>query len=107
MPFFDTTADPPRIVLGYVPETEPGLDLDDPRTIRYRDLADGHLGDDGTTDYLTHTSHLRVARSTDGEHFEVEPSPALLPASEPGGLRGGGPTGHRDRRRPSTSPTSR
>jgi predicted GH43/DUF377 family glycosyl hydrolase len=82
MPFFDTAADPPRIVLGYVRRDEPGVDLDDPRTIRYRDLADGHLGDDGTTDYLTHTSHLRVARSADGEHFEVDASPALLPASE-------------------------
>ena len=82
MPFFDTTADPPRIVLGYVRRDEPGIDLDDPRTIRYRDLADGHLGDDGITDYLTHTSHLRVARSPDGERFEVEAAPALLPATE-------------------------
>jgi predicted GH43/DUF377 family glycosyl hydrolase/glycosyltransferase involved in cell wall biosynthesis len=82
MPFFDTTADPPRIVLGYVRRDDPGVDLDDPRTIRYRDLADGHLGDDGTTDYLTHTSHLRVARSGDGERFEVERVPALLPVTE-------------------------
>jgi len=82
MPFFDTSADPPRIMLGYVRRDEPGVDLDDPRTIRYRDLTDGHHGDDGTTDYLTHTSHLRVARSADGEHFEVEPEPALLPATE-------------------------
>ncbi|MET0801805.1 MAG: glycosyltransferase [Actinomycetota bacterium] len=82
MPFFDTTADPPRIVLGYVRRDEPGIDLDDPRTIRYRDLADGHLGDDGITDYLTHTSHLRVARSLDGERFEVDAAPALMPANE-------------------------
>ncbi|MGH2539365.1 MAG: glycosyltransferase [Actinomycetota bacterium] len=82
MPFFDMTADPPGIVLGYVRRDEPGVDLDDPRTIRYRDLADGHLGDDGITDYLTHTSHLRVARSLDGERFEVEAAPALVPASE-------------------------
>ena len=82
MPFFDTAADPPRIVLGYVRRDVPGVDLEDPRTIRFRDLADGHLGDDGTTDYLTHTSHLRVARSPDGEHFVVEPTPAVLPATE-------------------------
>ena len=82
MPFFDTSVDPPRIMLGYVRRDEPGVDLDDPRTIRYRDIADGHHSDDGTTDYLTHTSHLRVARSADGEHFEVEPAPALLPATE-------------------------
>ena len=82
MPFFDTSGDAPRIVLGYVRRDEPGVDLDDPRTIRYRDLADGHLGDDGTTDYLTHTSHLRVARSADGERFEVDPAPSVLPVSE-------------------------
>lgn len=81
MPYFDTSADPPRIMLGYVRRDEPGVDLDDPRTIRYRDLTDGHHGDDGPTDYLTHTSHLRVARSTDGERFEVDPAPALLPAN--------------------------
>ena len=82
MPFFDTSADPPRIMLGYVRRDDPGVDLDDPRTIRFRDLTDGHHGDDLTIDYLTHTSHLRVARSTDGEHFDVEPVPAVLPAHE-------------------------
>jgi predicted GH43/DUF377 family glycosyl hydrolase len=82
MPFFDTSGDPPRIVIGYVRRDEPGLDLGDPRTIRFHDLTDGHHGDDGFTDYLTHTSHLRVARSADGERFEVERSPALLPRSE-------------------------
>jgi polysaccharide biosynthesis protein PslF len=82
MPFFDTSADPPRIMLGYVRRDEPGVDLEDPRTIRFRDLTDGHHGDDLTIDYLTHTSHLRVARSNDGERFHVEPVPALLPASE-------------------------
>lgn len=81
MPFFDTSVDPPRIMLGYVRRDDPAMDLDDPRTIRYRDLADGHLGDDGATDYLTHTSHLRIARSPDGEHFEVETTPAVLPAT--------------------------
>jgi predicted GH43/DUF377 family glycosyl hydrolase/glycosyltransferase involved in cell wall biosynthesis len=82
MPFFDTSGDPPRIVIGYVRRDEPGLDLGDPRTIRFHDLTDGHHGDDGYTDYLTHTSHLRVARSADGERFEVARSPALLPRSE-------------------------
>ena len=82
MPFFDTSADPPRIVLGYVRRDDPGVDLDDPRTIRFRDLTDGHHGDDLTIDYLTHTSHLRVARSTDGVHFDVELAPAVLPVSE-------------------------
>ena len=35
---------------------------------------------DGRT-WLTSISHLRVARSTDGIHFEVEPAPALSPAT--------------------------
>ncbi len=81
MPFFDTSTDPPRIVIGYVRRDEPGVELEDPRTIRFRDLADGHLADGGTTDYLTHTSHLRVARSPDGVRFQVEAEPALLPAT--------------------------
>ena len=82
MPFFDTQASPPRIVLGYARRDEPGIDLADPRAIRYRNPEDGHLGDDGTTVFLTHTSHLRLARSLDGEHFDIEPEPALLPATE-------------------------
>ena len=98
MPFFDTSGDAPRIVLGYVRRDEPGVDLDDPRTIRYRDPADGHLGDDGTTDYLTHTSHLRVARSADGERFEVDPAPSVLPVSELEAYGVEDPR-HRDRRR--------
>jgi predicted GH43/DUF377 family glycosyl hydrolase len=36
---------------------------------------------DGRT-WLTSISHLRVARSADGIHFEIEPSPALAPAAE-------------------------
>jgi beta-1,2-mannobiose phosphorylase / 1,2-beta-oligomannan phosphorylase len=32
--------------------------------------------------YLTGLSHLRIARSRDGEHFRVENSPALFPADE-------------------------
>jgi predicted GH43/DUF377 family glycosyl hydrolase len=32
-------------------------------------------------DYLTQMSHLRVARSTDGIHFSVEPAPAVTPVN--------------------------
>jgi len=32
--------------------------------------------------YLTSISHLRVARSTDGIHFNIDQSPALAPANE-------------------------
>ena len=48
-----------------------GVDTSDPRTVTV----------DGRT-WLTSLSHLRVARSTDGIHFEVARSPALFPANE-------------------------
>ncbi len=48
-----------------------GLDISDPRMI----VAHGRT-------WLTSISHLRVARSVDGVHFEVEPAPALSPATE-------------------------
>ena len=78
MAFFDWEQEPPRIVIGYVPRDLPGLDLSDPRTIRYRDTAGGFApGTDEFTDYLAHISHLRVARSPDGVTFTVEAEPAL------------------------------
>ncbi len=48
-----------------------GLDVSDPRVIVF----------DGKS-WLTSISHLRVARSRDGIHFDVEPLPALAPATE-------------------------
>lgn len=82
VPFFDHSADPPRMVLSYVPLDLPGLEQPDPRSIRYRDPEHGHLNaDDGYVDYLTHVSHLRVARSPDGVRFEVEPEPAVRSAT--------------------------
>lgn len=47
---------------------DPDLNLADPRFVFYR----GRM-------YLTSISHLRVARSTDGIHFRVDPRPALVP----------------------------
>lgn len=47
-----------------------GIDVSDPRSI----TVDDHV-------WLTSISHLRVARSADGIHFEVEPAPALSPAT--------------------------
>lgn len=49
----------------------PGLDCSDPRLFEVN----------GTT-YLTSLSHLRLAWSTDGEHFRVEPKPAFAPARD-------------------------
>ncbi len=76
----DTTADPPRISVAYLPVNLPGLDLHDRRAIRYRDPRGERRGmNDGYTDYLAQMSHLRVARSRDGIHFTVDPLPAIAP----------------------------
>ena len=76
MAFFDHQQEPPKIVIGYVPRDLPGLDLSDPRTIRYRNTAGGFTqGQMEFTDYLSHISHLRVARSSDGNHFTIDPEP--------------------------------
>lgn len=66
----DLTASTPGIATRYLPRDLPGLDLTDPRSIRYS----------GQT-FLTSISHLRLARSQDGVAFTVDPSPALAPAT--------------------------
>ncbi len=79
----DTRADPARMAVAYIPIDLPGLDLHDRRSVRYRDPRRERRGAmDGYTDYLAQISHLRVARSRDGIHFEVEPTPALAPDRE-------------------------
>ena len=82
VPFFNLHEGVPKVVLGYVPRNLPGIDLKDPRSIRYRNPTDGHLGPEhGYVDYLTHVSHLRVARSPDGVTFEVDSEPAVQAAT--------------------------
>jgi predicted GH43/DUF377 family glycosyl hydrolase len=46
------------------------------------DVSDPRIVVVGGRTWLTSISHLRLARSTDGIHFEVEPTPALSPATE-------------------------
>jgi predicted GH43/DUF377 family glycosyl hydrolase/glycosyltransferase involved in cell wall biosynthesis len=80
MAYFDCEREPPQVVIGYVPRDLPGLDLSDPRTIRYRAASGGFTpGQDEFTDYLSHISHLRVARSTDGIHFTRDPDVEIHP----------------------------
>jgi predicted GH43/DUF377 family glycosyl hydrolase len=82
MAYFDYDGDPPGVVIGYVPRDLPGLDLSDPRTIRYRNTQGGFApGQVEFTDYLSHISHFRVARSTDGEHFAFDGT--RIEAAEP------------------------
>jgi len=52
-------------------ETAEGLDASDPRLV----IAEG-------TTWLTSMSHLRIARSTDGIHFEVDGTPAFSPGTQ-------------------------
>jgi predicted GH43/DUF377 family glycosyl hydrolase len=80
MAYVDYDREPPEVVIGYVPRDLPGLDLSDPRTIRYRNTAGGFTpGQDEFTDYLSHISHLRVARSADGETFSFDPPVRITP----------------------------
>jgi predicted GH43/DUF377 family glycosyl hydrolase len=54
----------------WMEDTE-GLDASDPRLV----IAEGTI-------WLTSMSHLRIARSTDGIHFDVEGTPALSPGTQ-------------------------
>src|SRR5438046_8868490 len=83
MCFFEDDGDRPRVVVAYVPEALPGLDLGDPRSIRYRNST-GVLGvtNEGYTDYLAQMSHLRLARSRDGIKFTVDEMPAIAPHND-------------------------
>jgi predicted GH43/DUF377 family glycosyl hydrolase/glycosyltransferase involved in cell wall biosynthesis len=79
--FLDTSQQPPQVIDVYLPKDLPGLDLNDPRTIRYRGSTGGFTAAaDDVTDFLTQMSHLRVARSADGVHFRVDDAPAVAPA---------------------------
>ena len=78
--FMDASVHPPRVRVAYVPTDLPGIDLRDPRAIRYQNRSGSlRMVNDGYQDYLAQISHLRVARSRDGVHFTVDPSVAIGP----------------------------
>lgn len=79
MCFLDAAAEPASVVVAYLPRDLPGLDLSDPRTIRYTRAAQRGDPHASPVDYLSQMSHLRVARSTDGIHFTVDERPSLAP----------------------------
>ncbi|HVD00116.1 MAG TPA: glycoside hydrolase family 130 protein [Candidatus Dormibacteraeota bacterium] len=79
--YLDTSREPPKVVIAYVPRTLPGIDLADPRRIRFHVQPARPEGLVEVRDYLTYISHLRVARSTDGVHFRVDSRPALMPSN--------------------------
>ncbi len=68
-PVFDASSG--RLEILRWPADTAGLDVSDPRVIVLH----------GRT-YLTSISHLRVARSADGIHFDIEPAPALSAATD-------------------------
>jgi predicted GH43/DUF377 family glycosyl hydrolase len=68
-PVYDAAAR--TMVIKSFPKNEPGYDFSDPRGIR---APEGN--------YLTGISHLRLARSLDGIHFQVEPTPTFAPGDE-------------------------
>lgn len=77
--YLDAAQSPPAVIVSYVRRDLPGIDLTDPRRIRVRIPPTRAEGLEEVRDYLTQMSHLRVARSTDGAHFTVDPLPALSP----------------------------
>jgi predicted GH43/DUF377 family glycosyl hydrolase len=82
MTFLDTNKQPPAPAVAYLRRDLPGLDLSDPRTIRYNSANVDRGGAGDSRDYLTQMSHLRVARSSDGVRFSVEDVPAVSPDNE-------------------------
>jgi predicted GH43/DUF377 family glycosyl hydrolase len=82
MAFFDAESQPTRVVEVFLPRHLAGLDLSDPRTIRYHSPTGGFsAAADDFSDFLTQMSHLRVARSRDGVHFQIDDIPAVAPAN--------------------------
>ncbi len=84
MAFLDTRdGSAPRVVVAYIPANLPGLDLRDPRSIRYRNASGSlRMANEGYIDFLAQISHLRVARSTDGVTFTVDETPAIAPHTD-------------------------
>src|SRR5207245_10370869 len=79
--YLDATTEPPAVVSAYMRWDVPGIDLTDPRRIRIRVPPARPQDVEEVYDYLTFFSHLRVARSADGIHFQVDSLPAVMPAN--------------------------
>lgn len=80
MAYMDASSEPPSVRVAYLPRDLPGLDLRDPRGIRYKNASGPQLMvNEGYQDYLAQISHLRVARSRDGVHFTVDEDVSLGP----------------------------
>lgn len=80
--FLNTSTTPASTTIAYLPKDLPGLDLSDPRTVRYHSAAHGQGEGGEIRDFLTQMSHLRVARSRDGADFIVDEAPAVVPEND-------------------------
>ncbi|MFM7718180.1 MAG: glycosyltransferase [Actinomycetota bacterium] len=77
VPIIDMESPRHDLVIAVVRRDDPNVDLSDPRTVRFRNPNLPH--DAQTTDFLSHISHLRVARSADGARFTIEAEPSIRP----------------------------
>lgn len=75
--FANTQAGSMRYTPVYLPRDLPGLDASDPRGVTFV-----HPNLHTSETFLTSTSHLRCARSKDGEHFVVDDHPAIWPSTD-------------------------
>jgi predicted GH43/DUF377 family glycosyl hydrolase len=74
--FVDPDPESMKYVPIYLPRDLPGLDSSDPRGVTFV-----HPKLHTSQTFLTQASHLRCARSVDGEHFAVDDHPAIWPSS--------------------------
>ncbi|HET7627311.1 MAG TPA: glycoside hydrolase family 130 protein [Bacillales bacterium] len=72
VPLMDEEGSHLKLVIKKVRKDLPGYDFSDPRVIKYK----------GQTVYLTSISHLRLAKSSDGIHFQVEEKPTVFPETK-------------------------
>lgn len=69
-PVVEQKPDGPKVQIKRIKRDAPDLDASDPRMIIYQGRP-----------FLTTLSHLRIARSSDGRNFSIDPAPAMLPQS--------------------------
>jgi len=75
--FVDPESESLRYLPVYLPRDLPGLDTSDPRGVTFV-----HPKLHTSETFLTQISHLRCARSRDGEHFTVDDRPAIWPSTD-------------------------
>ncbi|MBM7551639.1 glycoside hydrolase family 130 protein [Thalassobacillus pellis] len=75
-PFVDFSEEKGKLEIIELDKDDPAYDFSDPRTIAKND------SEDRRTAYLTSLSYIRIARSKDGYHFDIDDRPFLYPENE-------------------------